>query len=81
MGIAFYQENKFDEAIKCFDDAIKFKSDYSEAFYTKALSYENKMLKDEAITNFELAILYDPNYIDAIIREKIKSLVGTITNN
>ena len=74
LGIAFYQDNKFDEAIKCFDEAIKFKLDYAEAFYTKALSYQKKNLIEDAIINFELAIQHNPNNINPIIKAIINSI-------
>jgi len=58
---------KKDEALKNFEQAIKLKSDYVDAYYYRALLY-HKLKDNRAIADFTKTIQLDPNKTDAYLK-------------
>ncbi len=64
-GSAKYQLKNYVSAIKDFDQAIELKSDYTDAYYVRALCYSNLKKYNKALNDFEKVIELDPAYKDA----------------
>src|SRR3990172_5813823 len=65
-GLALYFICKYDNAIKCFDNALILKPEYYEILNIKGMSL-NKLTKyDEAIKAYEIALSVKPDFFDAI---------------
>jgi len=61
-GNVLKELNLFVDALKNYDEAIKFKPDYSEAFFNRGvLLHELKRYK-EALSNYDMAIKYNCDY-------------------
>jgi serine/threonine protein kinase len=56
---------RFDEAIRCFDQAIKINPQYADAWYNKGGSLNSLGRFDEAIRCFDQAIKIDPQHAKA----------------
>ena len=61
---------KKDEALKNFEQAIKLKSDYVDAYYYRALLY-HKLKDEKAIADFSKTIQLDPKKTDAYLKRGI----------
>jgi len=48
-GLALYNLRKYDEAIKCCDEAIRINPEYADAWYFKGIALDNLGEYDEAI--------------------------------
>jgi tetratricopeptide (TPR) repeat protein len=61
---------KKDEALKNFEQAIKLKSDYADAYYYRGLLY-HKLKDEKAIADFSKTIQLDPKKTDAYLKRGI----------
>lgn len=75
-GVAFYNQEKYDEAIASFDKALEIDSNYakSKEYLTHAWNHKGIALGEQgnysnAITCFDKAIEIDPNYAEAWYRK------------
>ncbi|KJV77068.1 TPR repeat family protein [Rickettsia hoogstraalii str. RCCE3] len=64
IGRSLYKLGKYEEAIKSYDLAIKYKSDYAESYLEKGIVLVNLGKHKEAKENFNLALKYKPNLIE-----------------
>jgi tetratricopeptide (TPR) repeat protein len=58
-------EGEYDQAIACFDKAIKAESKFPEAHCNRGTAYYEKGQYDEAIKNFDRAIELKPEFSEA----------------
>ncbi len=76
LGNSYYNEKKYDLAIKEYEEAIRIKPDYAGAHYNLGLVYSLKGQNDLAIRHTEQALLLDPNnkpaseLLDVLYRRK-----------
>ena len=61
-GLALYNLNKYEEAIKAYDKAIEINPQDSAAWYNRGCIYSVINNKDQSIFNFEKAIDFDSSY-------------------
>jgi len=73
-GVAYFEQGKYYYAISDFINAIRFKSNYSRAYYNLAYSKYNLEDYGSALDDAETSLLYDPDYCSAY------NLVGLIYN-
>ena len=59
-GIVLYNQDKYDEAIKAFDEAIKLDPKYAYAWNGKGIALADQGKYDEAIEAYDEAIKLDP---------------------
>lgn len=64
-GLALATLGKFDEAIFCYDEALKIDLMLKEAWYNKGRALALKGEHKKAIENYTKALEIDPNYADA----------------
>ena len=71
-AIALYNEMKYKDAIKVLERAVTIQNNFDEGYFWLGKCYEKLNQKDEAIQNYQNALLYDKNYIEA--REALQKL-------
>jgi tetratricopeptide (TPR) repeat protein len=54
--------NRLDEALTCYDNAIRLKPDYADAYYNKGITLKALNRLDEALTCYDNAIRLKPDY-------------------
>lgn len=59
-----YMDKHFD-AIKDFTEALRLKPDWKEAYYNRAVAYENLKRYPQAVKDYQAILKDDPNHIDA----------------
>lgn len=59
-----YLDKHFD-AIKDFTEALRLKPQWKEAYYNRAVAYENVKRLPQAIQDYQTLLKNDPNYVDA----------------
>jgi tetratricopeptide (TPR) repeat protein len=64
-AIALYESGKFEEALKVLDRAITLQNNFDEGYYYKGLCLEKLSRTEEAKEAYEMALMYDPSYIEA----------------
>jgi tetratricopeptide (TPR) repeat protein len=64
-GNALYEQGKYDEAIKAYDEAIKLDPNDANAWYNKGVALDQHDKNDEAIQAYDRAIEIDPQYTEA----------------
>jgi Flp pilus assembly protein TadD len=64
-GIALGNQGKYDEAIKCFNDAIRLDPKNVDAWNNKGVTLVIQGKYDEALKAFDEAIRIDPNLVGA----------------
>ncbi|KJV52236.1 TPR repeat-containing protein 08 [Orientia tsutsugamushi] len=62
------QLGQYQDAIKNYDIAIKYKPDSAEAYINKGVALNELGQYQEAIENFDIAIKYKPDLAEAYIR-------------
>jgi tetratricopeptide (TPR) repeat protein len=65
IGVALYEERRYDEAIGHYRRAIEFRPDYAPALNNLASAYRAAGRIDDAITTYRRAIASQPNFPDA----------------
>ena len=64
-GNCFTAMNNFTQAILCYEQAIKIKADYAEAYYSLAVCFEEINEIDKSILNYNAAIKIKADYAEA----------------
>jgi lipoprotein NlpI len=64
-GFAYRSKGDYDRAIHDFDQAIRLKPDFANAFNNRGIAYDYKGNYDRAIQDFDQAIRLQPDYADA----------------
>jgi tetratricopeptide (TPR) repeat protein len=64
-GYAAFKIKDYDEAIKCYKEAIALNPKLAKAHYNLGTNYSNKGMLDEAIPEFKQALTINPNYAEA----------------
>jgi len=64
-GFALHNLGRYDEAINCFDEAIRLDPNLAPAWYNKGLSLGKLERYEDAINAFNEAIRLDPNHANA----------------
>ena len=59
-----YNQNKYEEAIECYDKAIQINPNYSEAFNNKGLALGDLNKYEEALKTANLALFIWPNNLE-----------------
>jgi tetratricopeptide (TPR) repeat protein len=75
-GLCYMELEKYSEAIKYFDNCNKYDKKFSESYYKKGIIFSMQNKSNEAIQEFEKAILYNntiPEYKEALQNEKEKT--------
>ncbi|MGD1076316.1 MAG: tetratricopeptide repeat protein, partial [Thermodesulfovibrionales bacterium] len=65
MGDAYYNEGRYDKAVKEYSEAISMDSSLAEAYYHRGLAYYRTEHYDEAIGDYTKAISLYPSPPDA----------------
>ena len=66
IGVALYDQGKYDEAVKAFDKAIEINPQYEAAWVGKGTTLGSQGKYDEAVAKaFDRAIEINPQYADA----------------
>ncbi len=65
LGLAYVGDNRFDEAIKSFKNALKRQRDYPDAHFNLAGAYLQKGAIPNAIKHFRRVISLKPDHMDA----------------
>jgi tetratricopeptide (TPR) repeat protein len=73
-AIALYNEMKYKDAIKVLERAVTIQNNFDEGYFWLGKCYEKLNQKEEAIQNYQNALLYDKNYDEA--REALQKLQG-----
>lgn len=64
-AIALYLEKNYNEAIKVLRRAVTLQNNFDEGYYWMGKCYEKLNKKEEAIQNYQNALLYDKNFVEA----------------
>lgn len=65
LGVAYYKGKKYTDAITAFQEAIKLKEGYKEAYYNMGLAQQKVGKNSASIKSLKKAVEFDPNYADA----------------
>ncbi|MGA3163184.1 MAG: tetratricopeptide repeat protein [Verrucomicrobiota bacterium] len=65
LGGALFRKGQIDEAINQYQEAIRLKPDYAEAYNNLGTAFQKKGQIDEAINQYQKAIRLTPDYADA----------------
>ena len=65
LGTIHSDKGMHDRAIADFDEAIRLKPDFAEAYHGRGIAYFNKGEHDHAVENYNKAIDLDPDYAEA----------------
>lgn len=85
LGNLHFSQDKAEEAINHYQQAIQLNSTYAEAYYNLASVYRSKSRFNKAIRYYELAIQYKPTYLRAyhylvVIQRKLNMHSQAIEN-
>jgi tetratricopeptide (TPR) repeat protein len=64
-GFIYYDDKKFEDALKVFQMAVKVNNTYADAYYWQAKCYEALHKKDDAIKNYQTALALDKELKEA----------------
>ncbi|MBA2563257.1 MAG: tetratricopeptide repeat protein [Chitinophagaceae bacterium] len=64
-AIALYDLGKFEDALKVLTRAITIQNNFDEGYYWMGRCYEKLGKKKEAIESYQMALMYDKNFIEA----------------
>jgi len=65
LGASLKGQGKLEEAIKAFDSLIRLKPDYSEAYYNRAVIYQDLGQLEASLKDYNVAIQLKSDYADA----------------
>ena len=65
LGAARMDEGEYDQAILCFDKAIKVRRKFPNAYCNRGTAYSEKGEYDKAVSDFNKAIELNPEFADA----------------
>jgi len=63
LGVYYFYQNKFDDAIHAFKKAIELKPDFAEAYHNIGVSYYKQNNLDDAIAQFQKSIEVQDTYV------------------
>jgi len=66
LGNALKAQNKLDEAVSCFEQALEIKPDHEEAFYNLGNTLIAQKKLEEAAAAYRRALKIKPDYVDAL---------------
>jgi len=61
-GVLAQQEDRYEEALSAFEQAIRLDPNYALAYYNKGVALENLKRYDEALVAYEQTIRFNPNF-------------------
>ena len=64
-AIALYDMGKYDDALGVLNRAITIQNSFDEGYYWRGRCYEKLNRKQDARENYQMALLYDKNFIEA----------------
>ncbi len=64
-AIALYDLGKYEDALRVLTRAITIQNNFDEGYYWMGKCYEKLDRKQEAIESYQMALLYDKNFIEA----------------
>ena len=64
-GIALYDLKKYSEAATLLEKAVTIQNNFDRGYYYLGRCFEKLNKKDEAIEAYQMALQYDPNYLEA----------------
>ena len=64
-AIALYDMDKYEDALEVLNRAITIQNNFDEGYYWRGRCYEKLGKKQDAIENYQMALLYDKNFIEA----------------
>lgn len=71
-AIAFYEQGKYEEALKVLDKAVTIQNNFDEGYYWIGNCYKKLNKKEKAIENYRRALMYDKDFIEA--RDSLKTI-------
>ena len=73
LGTARMDEGEYDQAILCFDKAIKVRRKFPKAYCNRGTAYSEKGEYNQAISDFNKAIELNPEFADAYYSRAVVS--------
>jgi tetratricopeptide (TPR) repeat protein len=74
-GVKLYKQEKYQEALPCFQEATRRKANFAEAHFQLGMIYFKLERPKEELAAYEKVIQIDPNFIDAHINSGIAYIV------
>jgi tetratricopeptide (TPR) repeat protein len=71
-AIAFYDEGKYEDAVKVLTKAVTVQNNFDEGYYWLGNCYKKLNKNEEAIQSYHTALMYDKDFIEA--RDSLKTL-------
>jgi hypothetical protein len=65
LGDALFKQGRYEEAIPCFQEAIRLEPEYPDALNNLGACLHKQRKYGEAIACFQKALVYNPSYVDA----------------
>ena len=78
-GNIFFDQKKYDNAIKCYNKAVDLDPNYANAWKGKGNVFFDQTKYGEALRAYEKAIELDPNYADAWYKKDLLFLTRAST--
>lgn len=76
MGFDLYSEERYEEAISQYDQALTINADNPETYFLRGLSWHASSETRKAVEDMKKAIALNPNYVDAYQQLGYIYLVG-----
>jgi len=73
-AIALYDMGKYGSALEVLNRSVTIQNNFDEGYYWRGKCYEKLDRKQDAIENYQMALLYDKNFIEA--KEALARLSG-----
>ena len=65
LGITYNELNKYDEAIKCFNDLLKIDKNFADAYFNLGIIYKKIKEEKKSILNYNKCIKINPKKFEA----------------